>query len=473
MSAMIVHKDTLSELGKEVNKFAELYESSRPDALILFIEAFGTQYYKAKRDLEVLGNFLKKVTIYENPFYGYHLPYLYILSKSLGEDDLSRIVYDTVEELVSRFEKGDYEKWERLVHNKFLLREEARRLLVSIALSARFLTYFLDDEVWSRLSTLCSREFFETIMQQMQQRGKIQDLDPLTMVAILVLQEHINEVRRKNGLPEYNLQQQNLPALLEEKVKESSEITKATMASLLFDLYVSPYASSSAKILFLQLVGSISLEKLKVEFMERIPRSKDESGFYEDLYGPEEMIPIPSIDDVEYMLLARFLRLLRDTYVSIPIFGLPEFIKNYYHIPKILLKTSLRFKSLALYSYEVILRFWNSILKNFWGALISLLSSYLAPSYLTRTVLPDNFHNFLYIIIYIIIAGVAGIATFIVTYILTLFSEWVPKRFERYIKANEEKINRISEERKIVHMKLRHFEWYTFFEASYRNHGLS
>ena len=436
MSAMIVHKDTLSELGEEVNKFAELYESSRPDALILFIEAFGTQYYKAKRDLEVLGNFLKKVTIYENPFYGYHLPYLYILSKSLGEDDLSRIVYDTVEELVSRFEKGDYEKWERLVHNKFLLREEARRLLVSIALSARFLTYFLDDEVWSRLSTLCSREFFETIMQQMQQRGKIQDLDPLTMVAILVLQEHINEVRRKNGLPEYNLQQQNLPALLEEKVKESSEITKATMASLLFDLYVSPYASSSAKILFLQLVGSISLEKLKVEFMERIPRSKDESGFYEDLYGPEEMIPIPSIDDVEYMLLARFLRLLRDTYVSIPIFGLPEFIKNYYHIPKILLKTSLRFKSLALYSYEVILRFWNSILKNFWGALISLLSSYLAPSYLTRTVLPDNFHNFLYIIIYIIIAGVAGIATFIVTYILTLFSEWVPKRFERYIKSD-------------------------------------
>jgi len=463
MSAMIVHKDTLSELGEEVNKFAELYESSRPDALILFIEAFGTQHYKVKRDLEVLGNFLKRVTIYENPLYGYHLPYLYMLSKSLGEDDLSRIVYETAEELVSRFEKGDYEKWERLVHNKFLLREEARRLLVSIALSARFLTYFLGDEVWSRLSTLCSREFFETIMQQMQQRGKIQDLDPLTMVAILVLQEHINEVRRKNGLPEYNLQQQNLPALLEEKVKESSEITKATMASLLFDLYVSPYASSSAKILFLRLVDSISLEKLKVEFMERIPRSRDVSGFYEDLYGPEEMIPIPSIDEVEFMLLARFLRLLHDTYVSIPIFGLPEFIKNYYHIPKILLKTSLRFRSLALYSYEEILRFCNYMLKNFWRVSISLLSSYLAPSYLTQTVLPDN----------PLYTAIVRIVTFIVTYILTLFSEWVPKRFERYIKVNEEKINRISEERKIVHMKLRHFEWYISFEASYRNHGLS
>jgi hypothetical protein len=445
---MIVHKDILSELGEEVNKFAELYESSRPDALILFIEAFGTQYYKVKRDLEVLGNFLKRVIKYENPLYGYHLPYLYMLSKSLGEDDLSRIVYEIAEELVSRFEKGDYEGWERLVHDKFLLREEARRLLVSIALSARFLTYFLGDKVWSRLSTLCSREFFETIIQQMQQRGKIQDLDPLTMVAILVLQEHINEVRRKNGLPEYNLQQQNLPALLEKKVKESSEITKATMASLLFDLYVSPYASSSAKTLFLQLVGSISLEKLKVEFMERIPRSKDESGFYEDLYGSEEMIPIPSIDEVEYMLLARFLRLLHDTYVSIPIFSLPEFIKNYYHIPKILLKTSLRFRSLALYSYEAILRFCNYMLKNFWRVPISLLSSYLAPSYLTQTVLPDNP---LYV-------AIARIVTFIVTYILTLFSEWVPKRFERYIKVNEEKINRISEERKIVHMKLRHFD---------------
>lgn len=462
MSAMIVHKDTLSELGEEVNKFAELYESSRPDTLILFIEAFGTQHYKVKRDLEVLGNFLKRVTIYENPLYGYHLPYLYMLSKSLGEDDLSRIVYETAEELVSRFEKGDYEKWERLVHNKFLLREEARRLLVSIALSARFLTYFLGDEVWSRLSTLCSREFFETIMQQMQQRGKIQDLDPLTMVAILVLQEHINEVRRKNRLPEYNLQQ-NLPALLEEKVKESSEITKATMVSLLFDLCVSPYVSSSVKILFLQLVDSISLEKLKVEFMKRIPRSKDESEFYEDLYGPEEMIPIPSIDEVEFMLLARFLRLLHDTYISIPIFSLPEFIKNYYHIPKILLKTSLRFRSLALYSYEEILRFCNYMLKNFWRVSISLLSSYLAPSYLTQTVLSDN----------PLYTAIARIVTFIVTYILTLSSEWAPKRFERYIKVNEEKINRISEERKIVHMKLRHFEWYISFEASYRNHGLS
>jgi hypothetical protein len=460
---MIVHKDILSELSEEVNKFAELYESSRPDVLILFIEAFGTQYYKVKRDLEVLGNFLKRVIIYENPLYGYYLPYLYMLSKSLGEDDLSRIVYEVAEELVSRFEKRDYERWERLVHNKFLLREEARRLLVSIALSARFFTYFLDNEVWRRLSILCSREFFEVIMQQ---RGKIQDLDPLTMVAILVLQEHINEVRRKNGLPEYSLQQQNLPALLEKKVKESSEITKATMASLLFDLYVSPYASSSAKILFLQLVGSISLEKLKVEFMERIPRSKDESGFYEDLYGSEEMIPIPSIDEVEYMLLARFLRLLHDTYVSIPIFGLPEFIKNYYHIPKILLKTSLKLRSLALYSYEAILRFYNYMLKNFWRVSISLLFSYLAPSYLIQTVLPVLSDNPLY-------TAIAGIATFIVTYILTLFGEWVPERLERCIKANEEKINRISEERKIVHMKLRHFEWYTFFEASYRNHGLS
>jgi hypothetical protein len=157
---MIVHKDILSELGEEVNKFAELYESNRPDALILFIEAFGTQYHKVKRDLEVLGNFLKRVVIYENPLYGYHLPYLYMLSKSLGEDDLSRIVYETAKELVSRFEKGDYGKWERLVRNKFLPRGEARRLLVSIALSARFLTYFLGDEAWNRLSTLCSREFF-------------------------------------------------------------------------------------------------------------------------------------------------------------------------------------------------------------------------------------------------------------------------------------------------------------------------
>jgi hypothetical protein len=463
MSAIIVHKDTLSELGEEVNKFAELYESSRLDALILFIEAFGTQHYRVERDLEILGSFLKKVTIYENPLYGYYLPYLYLFGKSLGEDDLSRIVYETAEELVSRFEGGDYEKWERVVHNKFLFKEEARRLLVSIALSARFLTHFKGDKVWSKLSTLCSREFFETIMQQMHQQSKVQDLDPLTMAAALVLQEHINEIRRKKRLPEYNLQQWNLPALLEEKVKESSEITKASMASLLFDLYVSPYASSSVKILFLQLVDSISLEKLKVEFMERIPRSKDESEFYEDLYGSEEMILIPSIDEVEYMLLARFLRLLREAHIFIPISSLSEFVKNYYHIPKILLKTSLKLRSLALYSYEAIIRFCNYMLKNFWRVFISLLSSYLVPSYLTQTVLPDN-----------PLTVIAGIVTFIVTYILTLFSEWVPKRFERYIKVNEEKINRISEERKIVHMKLRCFEWYIPFKSSfYRNHGLS
>jgi len=463
MSAIIVHKDTLSELGEEVNKFAELYESSRPDAFILFIEAFGAQHYRVEWNLEILGSFLKKVTIYENPLYGYHLPYLYLFGKSLGEDDLSRIVYETAEELVSKFERGNYEKWERVVHNKFLFKEEARRLLVSIALSARFLTHFKGDKVWSKLSTLCSREFIETIMQQMHQQSKVQDLDPLTMAAALVLQEHVNEIRRKNGLPEYHLQQWNLPALLEEKVKESSEITKATMASLLFDLYVSPYASSSVKILFLQLVDSISLEELKVEFMERIPRSKDESGFYEDLYGSEEMIPIPSIDEVEYMLLARFLRLLREAHIFIPISSLSEFVKNYYHIPKILLKTSLKLRSLALYSYEAIFRFCNYMLKNFWRVFISLLSSYLVPSYLTQTVLPDN-----------PLTVIAGIVTFIVTYILTLFGEWVPKRFERYIKVNEEKINRISEERKIVHMKLRRFEWYIPFKSSfYRNHGLS
>jgi len=464
MSAMIVHKDILSELGEEVNKFAELYESNRPDALILFIEAFGTQYHKVKRDLEVLGNFLKRVVIYENPLYGYHLPYLYMLSKSLGEDDLSRIVYETAKELVSRFEKGDYGKWERLVHNKFLPRGEARRLLVSIALSARFLTYFLGDEAWNRLSTLCSREFFETIIQQMQQRGKIQDLDPLTMVAILVLQEHINEVRRKNGLPEYNLQQQNLPALLEEKVKKSSETTKAAVASLLFDLYVSPYASSSTKILFLQLADSISLEKLKVEFMERIPRSKDWSGFYEDLYGPEEPIPIPSIDEVEYMLLARFLRLLREVHIFIPISSLSEFVKNYYHMPKLLLKTSLKLRSLALYSYEAILRFYNYMLKNFWRVFISIVSPY-PTSYLTRVILANDL---MYKAVTFFVAPIA------IYFILTLVKEWVPGPFERRIKVNEEKINKVSEERKLVHMKLRYFEWYISFKSPfYRNHGLS
>jgi len=180
MAAIIARKDVIDSLSEEVHRYAELYVSSRPGAVILFYEAFGDRYGEVlKKILDPLMKVLKRLTIYENPLYGYYLPYLYILGKKLGNDTLSKIAYETAVELINKFKTGAYEKWNEWLGRKLSRREEVKKFLVSAALSAKLLVELANQKVWDELSLLCSREFFENIMQEV----KLQDLDPVTLVS--------------------------------------------------------------------------------------------------------------------------------------------------------------------------------------------------------------------------------------------------------------------------------------------------
>jgi len=461
MGALVASREVLDGLTKEVLRYSDLYVSSDPGSLILLSEAFGPDFIErnAKGRLQVLASTLRGLVVERNPLYGYYLPYLYVLGLRV-EPKLEEVARRTVLELVERFREGSYGELDSWVSKSRALRKEPRKFLVAAALSAKYLVELSEKPTWRELAELYSREVFDSLVGRVR-AGK---LDPVGLAALLVLREHVNEVRRRRGLPVYGLPQGASWGALLRRVGSAGEITKASVAALLYDLYTSPYADPDARTTFLQLASSVLLDKLSVELTDRARESEKDAELYLKYYEVDSLVPTPGLDEVEYALLARFLRILKEAHIHIPICGLSEFVSKYYHIPESLLRVSLLITYIKLWLRRIALRVYIFLMENIIRILIPALVSTISSTSLSLlNVEPKT-------------TLVFGLSTFFAVLLITIFTKLAeklprPRKLEVHLAGIRSRVAEISKDVEQTRLRLRYFKWYV--ELPHRNHSLS
>ncbi|MCC6014534.1 MAG: hypothetical protein LM564_02375 [Desulfurococcaceae archaeon] len=467
MATLVAGRGVLDWLTEEVLRYSDLYISSDPGSLILLSEAFGFDFIErnARRRLQALASTLQGLVVKHNPLYGYYLPYLYVLGSRV-EPKLAEVARRTALELVGRFGEGSYGGLGDRIRRSPALRRGVRKFLATAALSAKYLVELSGQPPWRELASLYVGRVFESLMGSVEAGG----LDPVGQVALLVLYEHVNEVRQRSGLLRYELPKGVSWSILHEKVASTKEITKASVVALLYDLYTSPYAGSDARIAFLQLASSVHLDKLSIELAGRARESEEDAELYLKYYGVDSLAPTPGLDEVEYALLARFLRILREEYIYVPIHGLSEFVSRYYSIPEGLLKVFLFTAYIRLELYWLVLKACSLMLENVITP-ISTAISVLSPEILSalRIELKPPMD-----------ALMVRLIAFVVTLFTTVLAERANKLpklrklearlagIKNKVKSKAEKVSREAEE---TRMRLRYFKWY--IKPSHRNHGLS
>jgi hypothetical protein len=448
MNALIARKEVLKQLTEKIHQQAGLYKTFEMSSLVLFFEAFGFRFTKNffRDHLRSLAKSLRKLIVNQNPLYGYYLSCIYLMSLN-EEPELAQAALDTVSELVKCLNSKDRDKWNKWLIRTRVLEEELRRFLVSAALSVKYLVELCKEHEWEELARLYAGEVFEDVWRQINQRHKTKDLDPITLAALLTLCVHINEIRRKLGLPSYQTKDiEELWEILEERIDSFGEIVKASVVALLYDLYTSPHTNADVRVLFLRLESSISFDRLSMEFAKKISEGREEVEFYVKYYELEEAFPILGLDEVEYMLLARFLKVLKEEYIYIPSHGLSEFVSKYYHVPEKFLKAFLYVRYYKLHLYRLLLRFS-----------ISRLGIPMIISVMLGTLL--------YFFEGVVIAVLVGVVPIFVSLFVPLCFKNVVERImhdflEEWLMNRKKKLNDISKEIEGERWKLKHFKQY-------------
>jgi hypothetical protein len=468
MSTLVADREVLDGLTKEILRYSDLYVSSDLGSLILLSEAFGPDFIEKsakRRKLQALASTLQGLVVKHNPLYGYYLPYLYVLGLRT-EPKLAEVAHRTVLELVGRFGEGSYGGLSSWIYRSLTLRKGVRKFLVAAALSAKYLVELSGQPMWRELANLYAGSVFESLMRSVKADG----LDLVGLTALLVLYEHVNEVRRRSGLPRYELPQGVSWSVLREKVASTEEITKASVVALLYDLYTSPYVNPDAQTTFLQLTSSILLDKLRVELAGRARESEEDVKLYLKYYEVDSLAPTPGLDEAEYALLARFLRILEKEHIYIPIHGLSEFVSRYYSIPERFLKVFLLTAYIKLELCWLALKVCTLMLENVITPISTVISA-LSPEILSALRIelgpPMNV---------LMVRFIASAATFLAT-VLAERTNKLPKlsKLEVHlagIKSKvESKVEKVSREAEETRTRLRYFKWYV--KPSHRNHGLS
>ena len=466
MSALITNKEILDRLAREISEYSKYYVSSDPGSIVLFAEAFGFNFMKenAEKYLLSLARTLRGLIVRQNPLYGYYLPYLYVLGLKV-KPELARASYETALDLVEYLKSSNYDRLNEWISKSRTLRKETKRFLVSTALSAKYLVELSEQPEWRELAKLYSG-LFESIVQ----RVKTSKIDLITLTALLVLHEHINEVRRKVGLMGYEHPQGASWAILREKISNAEEVVKASIAALLYDLFISPYSSADARHSFLQVLSSILLNKLSIELAEKAKES-EEAEFYTEFYQ-NTLVPILGLDEVEYALLARFLRILREEYISVPICAFSEFVKRYYHVPESLLKIALYATCIKLRLYRMILKLKIFLVRYGTETLISILSSFI----FSYSPLGNLFKDFLGKLFKDPMTSIVAFVTiFVITFFVSTSMNITKKlilgKLRERITCTKNKMEKVTKELEEEQLKLKYFKLYIGF--IHRNHGLS
>ena len=286
------------------------YISTGVETVILLAEGFEPNVVKPYISDTWMRSFLNASA--QNPVFLLYIPLLMNIRPDI--EKITEKISDKV---------GEDPKVKNIIERYVSL--ERKVTLVSLALASKYVLY-IDLERHKGYI-----EFFIDMLDIIAEvvKGYLDDLDPVEKVSLLYIYEIQSLLRNKLSKtiswPQID-DKANLPLT-----------TKTSVASLLYDIYkITRKEGYLTK--FYDILSEIDFKACYITFRETETHSTDVLKKYYDLDDESLSALSFPLNEIEFTLLAKLVKIIKSEFVTAPIIGFSDFVSKYYHIPKRLLK---------------------------------------------------------------------------------------------------------------------------------------
>jgi len=293
----------IKDFSSLLENYKEIYDSDEIRDLVLLTEGFGVNI---KISDKIMQKFYRMIS--REPVLSLYFPFLKTLIHEINFPDIIK-------------------KEETKSIKRFILTER-RKNLVSIALASKYALY---------IEIRKYRDFIGAFIDMLvivvnAVKDYLGDLDEIERTSLLYISELINILRKKLGKTPFDFS-----FLKSDDVSNLPLYVKAEIGAFLFEIYKIT-KKKEYLVKFYDIIHDVDVETLYYTLLEMELNSAKILKEYYNTDVESGQVTAFLFDKEGVSLLVKFVRMIREEFITVPIIEFDDFVSEYYSIPKTLLK---------------------------------------------------------------------------------------------------------------------------------------